>query len=449
MRRLLVLASILAYTATASANGAYSHVHVSQLAVPMLPPGELRELLEDPALVPAYEAGSMFPDSGYAVSDDYGELAHWEPFLGAYIEHLRAKYAGDYSSMEARMQLAFLLGVASHGMADQSYDTTLLARAFEIDGPEPEGISVDQYADYFIVIDEDVVFTVDAWAPYGDLPAVIEDASGGHVVTEALLMDAMSRMEGVTRLQSDLRVVRGLYWTAWEHFPFLGTHIYDPEAVGSLPWLASLVAAYWQVVWRRLHATDDPNTDLVIRTVPEDGGVNWPVDRSESEAWGRVAIWFGYGVDRDTTTPLLTMRDASGAVVETRFETAYDGRDRNLIFLAPTATLAYDSEYTVEIGAGVATLSGEVTTEPTAFSFRTRCAPDRLEDCPPLDPPLVTGPIPMRPTPPDAGPPRDAGSDAGVSAPVGGCAIARTRSPSSVLLLLGLALLLARARRRC
>lgn len=448
-RSLLALALAWSYAASASANGSYSHVHISQLAHTMLPPGELRELLEDPELVRAYEAGSMFPDSGYAVGDDYGELAHWEPFLSAYIAFLRRTYGGDYTSDEARRHVAFLLGVASHGMADQSYDTTLLARGFEVDGPEPEGVSADQYADYFLVVDEGVSFTVEAWGPYADLRAVIAEASGGHDVSEETLSSAMTRMEGVTRLQSDPRVAGGAYWTAWEAFPFLGTHIYNADAVGSLPWLASLVADYWQVVWRRLHATDDPDADLVIRTVPEDGAVNWPVDQSESEAWGRIAVFFGYGVDRDQATPLITLRDEAGALVEARFHTAYGGRDRNLIFLAPTETLAHDSVYTVEVAAGVTTLSGEVTTSPALFSFRTRCAPDRLEDCRPLDPPLVTGPVPTRPRPTDAGPLQDAGrQDAGGAPPAsGGCSASPSPAPPLFALAVALAWI-ARRRRR-
>jgi hypothetical protein len=183
--------------------------------------------------------------------------------------------------------------------------------------------------------------------------------------------------------------------------------------------------------------------------VPQDGAVNWPVDARDGAAWSRIAVFFGYGVDRETARPLLTLRNAAGEAVEVRLETAYNGRDRNLIFLAPTAPLAYDSEYTVEVGAGLTTLSGRTTTEPFVFSFRTRCADDRLADCPPLDPPLVTGPRPMPPPRPraDAGPRLDSGVDAGPTAPPsGGCTAAvPTRASLGAVLLLGaLALLLRR-----
>ena len=147
MRRFTFAALFLCVPAVASANGSYSHVHISQLAADGLPPGELATLLADPDNRAALEAGSMFPDSGYAIEDEYGEIAHWEPFLGALIAQLRATHGGDYASPEAQRQVAFALGVASHGIADQTYDTTLLARAYEVDGPEDDARPVDQFAD--------------------------------------------------------------------------------------------------------------------------------------------------------------------------------------------------------------------------------------------------------------------------------------------------------------
>lgn len=437
MTRALALLStvlVMLLASRASANGAYSHVHMSQLAVPQLPPGELRDLFADPEMIAALEAGSMFPDSGYAIDDPYGEIAHWEPFLSSYLDDLRTRYAGDYSSHEAKLRIAFMLGFAAHALEDQSYDTTLLARAFEMGDTEVDGLSYDQLADYFLTIDQGVVFTVDApYAPYADLPAIIASGPDAHVVSEDALRGAMDTMAALMRLQSSPRLVRSWYLTAWEHYPFLGTHYYDEAAVGSVRWLAGLLVTYWRVLWDRLHDTDVPTRDLLMRTVPEDGGTNWNVDLAESRAWGRIALFFGYAVDRDAITPLIALRDAAGAAVPTTFETAYGGRDRNLIFVVPSTTLAYDTEYTVEIASGASTLYGRTTDAPVAFSFRTRCAADRLGDCPPLPPPLVAGPMPVH----DAGvTTSDAGTppvDAGRATPTddGGCDVGRAgRAPS-------------------
>ena len=89
---LVLGALILLFVSSAWANGAYTHIHMSQIAVKDLPDGPLKDLMSDPTIVPWYEAGSMFPDSGYAASDGYGELAHWPPFQNAYIQYIIDTY---------------------------------------------------------------------------------------------------------------------------------------------------------------------------------------------------------------------------------------------------------------------------------------------------------------------------------------------------------------------
>ena len=437
----------------AAANGAFSHVHMTQLALERLPPGELRSFFADPELVLAAEAGSMFPDSGYAAGDPYGEIAHWDPFLRSYVEDLQARYAGDYASREAKLRIAFLLGFAAHGLEDQSYDTTLLARAFEAGDTEVPDLPFDQLADYFLTFDHGVSFTLDdPYAPYADLPAIIAAGPEGHSVDEAVVRDAMGTMSTLLRVQGNTRITRSWYAQGWENYPFLGTHYYNEDAVGSVPWLATLLVRYWEVLWARVHRTDVLTRDLLMRTVPEDGATNWNVDLADGRAWGRIALFFAYAIDRDTLGPFVTLRDAGGATVPVSFETAYGGRDRHLLFVVPEATLAFDTEHTVTIGAGAPTLYGETTDAPLSFSFRTRCAADRLAECPPLTPPLVAGMRPM----PDAGTPRmDAGApavDAGSTTTTkdGGCSAARgtPRGSATWFTVLGLVALWRTRRRR-
>lgn len=412
--------ALLAASQPAAANGALCHIHISQLAYHQLPEGPIRQLLDDPEMLEACERGSMFPDSGYAAGDGYGEFSHWEPFYEPYMQFIRAEHAGDLSSREARLKVAFLLGMMSHSIADQVYDTTLLERSFEVDGPEPEDISVDQYADYFVVIDQGIVLQPTAGGPYPSLGAVIREQMGRPDFDESILENGMELMAMGIRAQG-LLLAKGSYLTAWEHFPFLGTHIYNPQAVGSLPWLGELVAAYWQSVWARAHDTDNPDAHLVVRTIPEDGGVNWPIDDSETVAYSRIGIVLGYGVEASKTFDLITLSSAIGEDIPVDFGTPYGGEDRSFLFLSPKSPLAYDTEYTVKIAAGVTSLGGEVTNEPYMFSFRTRCADDKLDECPPLDPPLVTGDIPDSLPDPEADAGTDAGGDEG-GVPVAGAA---------------------------
>ncbi len=393
---------------TAAANGTVSHIHISELAIRALAPGELRDLMMRPENVRALRAGSMFPDSGYSVSDEYGEIAHWSPFLRTYVQDLRRRYDDTYTSADAEGEVAFLLGVASHGLADQTYDTTLLARALELDGPEPASRPVDQYADYFLIVDHDARMGVEAIAPYPVLPPIFA-AGADHRVTVETLMMGVERMRGVVDFQ--IAIADTLYFDAWESYPWLGTHVYNHDAVGSLPWTAEVVADYWEVIWRRLHGAADLETDLLIRTHPEDGSVNWPVSSAERGALGKVGLFFGHGVRRSQVAPLITMQAREGEGLPIRLETAYGGEERNLIFVVPEGELAYDTEYQVTLHPGVETLDGDRIEVRSSFSFRTRCADSALADCPPLPPSLVTGPMPPRPEPPtrdgsldDAGP---------------------------------------------
>ena len=56
---LLVSLVIPGWASLARANGSYSHIHISQLAVDELPPGPIYDLLSDPLYAPMMEAGSM------------------------------------------------------------------------------------------------------------------------------------------------------------------------------------------------------------------------------------------------------------------------------------------------------------------------------------------------------------------------------------------------------
>lgn len=467
----LVVVLLALLPSSAWANGAYSHVHISQLAVQELPEGPLKALLSDPYFVAMYEAGSMFPDSGYAVGDDYGERAHWAPFHNAFIHHIQETYGPDYDSVEARERIAFLLGMMSHGLTDQIYDTTILERALELDGNRDK--EFDRLADYFIIVDELIDVTTQAWGPYEEVSQVF-DTRRSYTVSPATLEEGMNAMQSVMFFQQTL-AWGGEYLIAWQTYPWLGTHIYNPDAPGSLPHLAILVATHWQVIWKRLYGTDSLDTDLLIASIPRDGAVNVPIDSSESEAYSRIGLVFGYGIRRSQAAPLVRLLDPNGDPVSYTMRSPYNGETRNFLMIDPDAPLLHNTLYTVEIGAGVENLDGDTSTQPYSFTFTTRCAPDKLVDCPPLPEPLVTGDVPtstpQRPRPqvepqpeplpdtapaPDTTPTRDTTPERDTAQPEAsshddgcGCTLAHTpsRGPQTLLWLLLGGVILWRTRR--
>ena len=107
--------------------------------------------MNDPLLIDPLIGGTIFPDGGYAAGHPYGETAHWEPFQHRYLAWIRDQYAPPWSS-EARRHIAFLLGLSSHGMADQYFDSLYLERAEVYDvASDWQTSSVDEATDVLFV----------------------------------------------------------------------------------------------------------------------------------------------------------------------------------------------------------------------------------------------------------------------------------------------------------
>ena len=107
----------------------------------------------------------MFPDGGYAVGDNYGEIAHWESFQAAYLKWIRDTYSPPWTT-EAKEHIAFLMGLGSHGVADQSYDAMYFRRAYVYDADGAWTESFDTATDVTFVAETMVQDMVDVWVPY-------------------------------------------------------------------------------------------------------------------------------------------------------------------------------------------------------------------------------------------------------------------------------------------
>jgi len=407
-RRPLAAAATLAALATlaprlASANGDNTHAWISRHAVERLPPGGLRTFLERPELQSALLNGTVFPDGGYVVKDDYGEIAHWEPYLDAYIESIRTRYGDKLLDGAAAEEVAFLLGMASHDVADQTFDSMFLERAMVHDaaGWSDELFdSIDTASDVIAVADTGESLDIVPKIPYDALVAVYKDPIGYEVTASVLrqgqdLLDRLVINYGRVTGTSDPDRLAGYR----VRYPWANEHLLDTTTACGPHCEADIIAAYWQVIWDRLFDESEAQNDLVA-THPRDGAAGHPVDHTQIDA--EVVLVLGFGVVRDSLAGKVTAVDDTGHSYDLAVTTWRS--ESNVVRIAPREDWGADRDITVTVAAGVQLIGREPLAAPYVLHFSTRAGDPGL---PVSDPtPHVGEPaagIAQPPAPPETG----------------------------------------------
>ncbi len=370
----------------AFAHGVNGHIWVSDGGIDQVSECDLAVWLGDEDIRAKLQIGAAFPDTGYAmdVGREYGETAHWEPFVQAYIEHLRETYGPPYDSVGARERIAFLFGLAGHGMEDEVFDTIFMRLAEELEGSDQS--LLDPGTDFMLVSDRHTDLKPDMWLPHETLldiyarPEVDVDVSreqmelGMFIVRNTViqLVGAEGGLDGLHRPQ--------LPWTA--------EHYLDPQTPGSFPYEKTVAGPYYDAMWNRLHGRFRLE-DVVIQTVPAPGQRLLSTDHTSVQS--RPWLVFGYGVYNASLTPdTVTLQAPDGATVPvqiayTRWGSSHPDDVGRVLELRPLAELEPDAEYTVILKPGIRLVDGTELAEELRFPFRTAC--DRGASCPSLDAP--------------------------------------------------------------
>jgi len=448
MRWLLALVIFLVPIG-AFANGLNTHLWISARAVERLPPGALRSLLERPELQPIFFAGTVFPDGGYAAGDDYGEIAHWEPFVQAYLAWVKRTYPAPYSEGEAARHVAFLFGVAAHGMEDQTFDSSFMRISRERE------MHVDTLIDGFdTATDTFIVALTGEHHPPGDFLPVSElvtvFAELGHTVRASKLEEGQDTVrffvvpyaQGAAEDPARVAGYRMRYPWAYEH-------LLDPATPGSPPCQSVVVSRYLEELWRRLQspAEDSP---WLAGAFPADGSAGQPTDART--ATSQVVLFFARGIDATGIVPeAITVHDVAGVAHPVEVS-AWTRPMTNAVRVVPMRDWAPDTDYVVTIKAGLLTIDGRRLERALEVRFSTRAG----------------GPVP-HPAIPDGGA-RDAATDAprqtdggvpdaagaagsgagaqpAARSDSGGCSAAPGAGPGSLVALLLAAVLRLRSRR--
>lgn len=473
LRALAVSATLL--PAAAAANGNVSHQWISRDAAERVPAaGSLRALVADPALRQALYTGTMFPDWGYtpgATADerDAGESSHWEPVQEAYRRWIAETYAPPWSD-EARLHLAFYLGMTSHGIADQTYDAMFFERS--------EFYEPKDHAEFDT--DSDVLWA-GATGP-GEVPAAW--------VPTSPLLDLFGTVAGKTIDASSMKQKVGLIGFAIKavstaaadpdeladaaaDFPWASQHHEDPATPGNPPHEAEIARRYWQSNWALLHG--DPLPRPVLWTFPADGGAEHTVQATSIESW--ITVVFARALDEQALdVSQFHVVDSTNVEAPIAIDLFY-GNGSHVVHIKPTSDLIEDEVYVVTVDPGVKTIHGEAL-EGWRFTFSTGLTgPPPITDDAFWDEPDAYGPegetsggeesssggaepepttgggSSGEPGAGESGAPADTTDDgaasAGEGAGAGGCACGTTGAPRGGLaVLVSLALVSARRRSR-
>ena len=368
---------MLLLVAAAFANGQTSHQWITLQAIGLVPRGELADFLARDDVRAALLNGTMFPDGGYAVDDDYGEMAHWEPTQDAYLDWIVDTWDDPVSDPEGAQHVAFLLGMRSHGLADQVYDSTFMERSRAWDPAESWACcSMDEATDVAMAAETGPGTVPEKWWPE-ELLTIFSDR--GHAVDFATVdqgQDLLALAIAYVGASSEYDETVAEY-TA--EFPWACTHQVDPDVIGNPPDEARFVAAYWQVTWDRLHGASGWDAPL-LATVPADG---YQVVRDATSPDARLALVLARGLDTASAEAAVSVATADGTPVPVTVDLFY-GTSSHVLNVAPVEDWAADTDFVVTIAAGVTTWDGAYTLEsPITTTFTTR-AP--VEDVPDPDP---------------------------------------------------------------
>lgn len=377
MRRILPLLVLLT-PSLALANGQTTHLWITEQALQALPPGDLKDLLSQPESVDPLLNGSMFPDGGYAVSDDYGEYAHWEPFQQAYLRWIRARFAPDYATGEAALHTAFLMGLVSHGIADEVFDSRFMELSRVLDpGWQDDNAGLDTASDVLLAAQVGGMSAPEPWVPYDVLAQLFVDEIHHDVSVDtiqqgqSLLFTALEYVEWARNTDERVEYFGDLY-------PWSRDHLLDDAVPGSPPCEGRAVAAAWQATWDRLH--ERPFDEPVAEFSPGDGSFGLQRDSTRVDA--RLFATFTRGVEEATLADSVRVLDEAGEEVPMHFHLHY-GEHSHALVGEPLMDWLDDAQYTLQVGPGLTDYDGDTFEGSWSASFSTAEPPAEPE--PPAD----------------------------------------------------------------
>ncbi|MEC7241040.1 MAG: Ig-like domain-containing protein [Myxococcota bacterium] len=353
------------FVGAALANGQTTHMWISHEALEVLPEGDLKSFLEQPEHLAALENGTMFPDGGYAVGHPYGETAHWEPFQGLFRDWILDNYQGPEDPAAGR-DVAFYLGMASHGMADQVFDALYMERSKQKDAAFgwSTGESLDTSSDIVWAWETGSQVPPEAW-----VPPIMKTlfAEVGIEIDDETLMLGQERLG----LAIDFVGVSGQIESGVEthraHFPWACNHLTDRSVPGGPYSEAEIIAHYWMDLWDELHGD---SLDLeVLATFPGEGGREH--HKASEDVESRLTVVFNRSLLSREVQEATVLLEGEGAVPVLDPWLFYRD-DSHVLHLDPDVNWSDNTDYTVTLKEGIEGTDGRALQSDFVLNFSTK-----------------------------------------------------------------------------
>jgi len=361
---------VLLLLSVALGNGQTTHVWITRHALEHLPQGELKQVLVDNER--QLLNGSMFPDGGYAFSPHhpYAETAHWEPFQDLYRDWITLEHGPPFDA-EGEQHAAFLMGMASHGMADQVFDSLYMERSKVYDAEQgwASGASMDEATDVWWAHLTQPQQPPERWVPsevftelYAQvgIEATAEDMENGQLLLGAaidLVGFFSSNDEMLARYEAD--------------YPWATQHLLDSVDVPGAPRCEGyLIALYWQDLWSRLNGQWGPLQ--VVDTLPQPGTSGLETDADTVES--RLSIVFARGLGEVGPEHFSVTAEGRELAVDVWL---FYGGDSHVVHLLPQQDWPENAEITVTVKPELTDRYGLSFGESWGFTVSTRQAEPR------------------------------------------------------------------------
>ncbi|MGB0639562.1 MAG: hypothetical protein ACPGTU_09520, partial [Myxococcota bacterium] len=262
--------------------------------------------------------------------------------------------------------ISFYMGLASHGMADQVFDSMYMerSRVYDADFGWSDGsASLDT--------SQDIVFANLTYAqepPEPLLPEILPTLFGnmGVEVDMETLQTGQEWLDVAVLGVAGMSEVSSLVEMHTASFPWGCSHLLDENMPGAPPFEARMVARYWDSLWDDLK---DNQRDLeVIGWWPPNGTMGHPQAAGDVES--RLSLIFNRGLYLDAVTPEYVGVTAADRTVDVSLDLFY--RDHShVVNVSPVDGWLDNEDHQLLVTEMIAT-DGRTLTSNFTLDFSTR-----------------------------------------------------------------------------